>query len=351
MSEKNQNPAGDIFSLDTSSYNDAVTTSSDVKGNPEYYKPSLDNPNVKDNIYDSLIRFLPNALNPNLLVVSKYGYYFSETPNGSAAWIDCTSNDPQGNQPNIITQAFFFLRNHDSVALKNLARNFSRKQYFWMLVQVIKDSQQPDIEGQIKIMRFGKQVESLHDKELEDKTEYGKPPCVFYHPYLGKDFNLIINKKQVEFNGKLRTITNYDESSFMQVSPIKIDGNPIEETPEDRQKLVAWLRENSPDLSQESYVPWDADTEELAIGTVRTIIDDEVVFNKIWNLTYKGKRKLKSQPSGAGSSDTKQADVESVKSKITTDEAPAPKQDDNATADTGDGNGNITVDEIDFEDI
>jgi hypothetical protein len=350
--------SNDIFNLDSTSYTDSVTTSSDVQGNPDYYKPSLDNPNVKDNIYDSLIRFVPNVHNPNLLAVSKFGYYFNETPNGSAAWIDCTSNEPNSKTPNIITQAFFYLRKHESVALKSLARNFSRKHYFWMLVQIIKDAQQPELENTVKIMRYGKQVRNLHDKELEDKSEYGKPPCVFYHPYLGKDFNLVINKKQVDFkgDGNLRTITNYDESSFMGVSPIKIDGQPIQDSEEDRKKLVEWLKANSPDLSQESYVPWDQDTEDLAVNIVRTIIDDDVVFNKIWNITYKDSKKkmpvaAKSESNNAATGNQKVENVKSSITKDTTAGAETKSQEPDMSDEDDMGNGGISLSDVNFDEV
>ncbi len=113
---------------------------------PDFYRTSLTHKGVKDGIYSGLGRFLPNPKDVNNSTIHKWVYYFESDPENpdKGTYVDCPSNG--GNKFNIITQAYFELKEHESAVLRGIAKqNFMRKPYYWSLYHVMKDDQQPDI--------------------------------------------------------------------------------------------------------------------------------------------------------------------------------------------------------------
>lgn len=295
MNELNPNvadPMVDIFNVGADAYNNAVQTEDDVQGNDDFYRPKLEG-DIK--VYKGRLRWLPNIKNPAVSVISKWGYWFSndpENPNRSV-WMDCTSN--AGGKPNIFTNAFFTCRDSDSAAISQLARNFGRKQYHWMLVYIMLDSQKPELQGKVKIMRFGNQIKDMHKKELDGDPAVGSKGVVFYHPFTGKDFVLTINEKTIpkKSGSGTYTITNYDDSYFMPAQvPFGFiqegdeDFRRVQNTPESRQELTEFLQNESPELEQMAYVPWNESDHERAVLITKTLLNNVNLFNKVYRKTY-----------------------------------------------------------------
>lgn len=339
MIDEQQNPFG-IFDVTADAYNSADLGSDEGGVSPDFYRPKLTEDVTE---YKARLRFLPNIKDPSMTVISKHIYFFNSDPDDpeKSIYIDCTSNE-RGAAKNIITQAFFHLRNQEDLRLRALARNFSRKQYFWMLCYIMQDNVSQDEVGKVKILRYGKQINAMHKDALAGDPAMGVKSNVFYHPLQGRDFFLKIDKKTIEDGktGKRKTITNYDGSKWDdQVTPfgmVTIDGNSINikrisDTGEDRAMLMEFLKKESPDLSQVAYVPWDDLMKSKAERIVRTLVDNDRIFDTIYFKTY-GKRpsvagmdtaapaqqQAQSQPQTQSASPA----TSEVISNITTDDAP-----------------------------
>src|SRR5690606_12607864 len=117
----------------------------------------------------------------------------------------------------IIADTYWKLKKSPSAADQKLADGFSRKEYFYALVQIVRDKQHPEFEGKIKVMRFGATIDNKIKSEME--PDYGKP-CIPFDLFEGKLFALHITKKG-DWN-------NYELCKFIgEPEPIKIDGAPI----------------------------------------------------------------------------------------------------------------------------
>lgn len=106
------------------------------------------------------------------------------------------------------------LWNTGSEANKEIARKQKRRLTFIANVLIVSDPKHPENEGQVRLFKFGKKI---FDK-LMDKTnptfEDEKPVNVFDY-WEGANFKLRMRKKD--------GYANYDESAFMEVTPIGDD--------------------------------------------------------------------------------------------------------------------------------
>jgi len=364
----NENEFGGIFDVSAES----ITTSEEAGGggesDPDFYRASLKNPNVKDGVYKSKIRFVPNPLDKNLQKVSKWVYYLPEPGGESHFYVDCPSNAGSGGKFNILTTAFFMLKESDSKLMRNLSKKvFGRKRQHWSLIQIMLDVQDTENEGKIKIFRFGNQVNDLIEKEASTDASVGKKPVVVFHPFQGKDFILFIEEKQVDENQKMISYEkSYFDSNLTSISFDKGESR-LEPTEENKKKIFNYLKENAPDLSKVAYKPWDEMTEQKVIEATKAAIADDVIFDKIYKKAYsKGKhtpvssssskeeKKTEIKKDGVTSSPAVSGEAKALEQKITkkavdTNQSNAT----NTTETTNDngGTGKSDLDEFNFEDL
>lgn len=231
----------DIFSLsvDDLEVKETVNTGSDL------YRPKPDN--GKNGMYESLIRFLPNLKNPRKPYVRKYTYWLEDS-DGKGFSVDSPSTIGEKCP---IQDMFFKLRNSESAIDKKNAEMLKRREVYYALVQVIDDENDKDLEGQIKVFKFGYKIKQKIDEEMNPK--YDEPVQIF-DPFEGKNFQLSISK-QAGF-------PNYDSSKFQsRTSPMTINGNNVPETDEGKRSIIEYL-ENGPDLSNFDYKPWNEEIRE-----------------------------------------------------------------------------------------
>ena len=285
----------DVFSESTTGI---VTDNTGYEKDPDFYKPSLKNERVKEKVYDSLIRFVPNifAKEDGLSVheahkIHKYLYYLGD-PNDAQSngfYVDCPSTvgkDTPEAKNNIITSAHFMFKNSDSAYLRNIARTaFSRKEFFWSLVLILSDEFEPETVGKIKIFRFGQKINEKIESLAKGNVKYKEPPLNVYHPVNGRDMILMIEEQNAEMNGVKKTITTYENSKFAgSSSPISIDGGKTR--CQDPEKIKEFLK-TAPRLSKVRFQPWDSELETKVIEQVRTLIDDDKLFNALYKKVYK----------------------------------------------------------------
>ena len=178
------------------------------------YKPSADA--GKDGTYKALIRFVPNIENPRNSLIKKYVNWLTG-PNGDSKLIDSPSTIGE-HCP--VSDAFFRLRKSESAVDRKASDKLKRRESYVALVKIIKDPQQPDLEGTYKVFKFGYKIKEKIDAEL--KHNFGEPTQVL-DLFEGKNFEVVI-KRQNDYN-------NDDTSKFSSSkSDVTIKGKTEEQT-------------------------------------------------------------------------------------------------------------------------
>lgn len=244
----------DIFNLgveDVETHTQQTTTSAN-----EVYKPTADD--GKDGTYKALVRFVPNPANPRNSLIQKYVHWLVDS-NGDGKIVD----SPQTiGEKCPIADVFWKLRKSDSAVERKASDKLKRRQQYYALIKIIKDPQNPDLEGQYKVFKFGYKIKEKIDAEL--KPDFGEPTQVF-DLFEGKNFELIITR-QGEYN-------NYDKSKFSASrSAIAINGEPAERSKETMETIKQEL-EGAPDLSMYDYQAWDEDTREFVNNVLRMYLN------------------------------------------------------------------------------
>ena len=243
----------DIFNLSVSDVetHDTQSTKTDV-----LYKPSADQ--GKDGTYKALVRFVPNPANPRNSLVKKYVHWLTDA-SGNGRLIDSPSSVGESCP---IAEAFFKLRNSDSAVDRKMSEKLKRREQYYSLIKVIKDPQNPDLEGQYLVYKFGYKIKEKIDEEL--KPAFGEPTQVF-DLFEGKNFELIITR-QGEYN-------NYDKSKFSaSTSAITVNGEAAERTKETMAVIKTEL-DAAPSLEPYEYKVWDGDARDFVNGILRQYLN------------------------------------------------------------------------------
>lgn len=291
-------------------------SSGEFQRDPDLYQVGLTGELAKKNKkYSSIIRFLPNPKDPvGGNIIGKYIYFLPDPKNPNARiQVDCPSN--AGNNNNIMSVAKMTLNKLTNPIYKAVGRHFTRRFYYWALVQVIKDEHQPELEGKILIMRFSKQIKEKIDHQLEENLSIGKKSCIVQDVFKGKNFALIMQEKPTDTGN----ITSYESSYFLDDrSGISINGEVLEDpTPENKKKILDYLS-TAPDLDKVKYQPWTPQQEEQYIEIVKSLIDDPKLFNSIYQQAY-GKPYF-SNSTGVATTTTEDYNLESDAENIEVEE-------------------------------
>jgi len=237
----------DIFSVSVKDLDtgDRPAPSSDL------YTPKPDQ--GTDGTYRSLIRFLPNVKNPRKPFVRKYVYWL-EDRDGNGFYADSPSTVGEKCP---VQDMFFKLRNSESAVDKKMSEGLKRREVFYALVQIVKDPQNRDLEGQVKIMKFGYKIKTKIDEELN--PQFDEPTQVF-DPFEGKNFELVISKKG--------GFPNYDSSKFQgSRSPMSINEDAVTADDAGRTAILDFIKD-APELANFDYRPWNDEQRNKVMGVL-----------------------------------------------------------------------------------
>jgi len=229
----------DIFNL---SIEDIDNFQKNEKGS-DLYKPTADQ--GKDGIYNSLIRFIPNPKNPQKSIIRKFVYWLEDSE-GKGNYFDSPSTIGEKCP---VQDLFFKLRNSESAVDKKMSERLKRREVYYSLIQIVKDFQNPEMEGSIKVFKYGYQIKQKIDEELNPQYD---EPCQVFDLFEGKNFELKINKT-AGYN-------SFTASKFQgKRTPININGENMQNGDDDRKKIMAYLKD-TPDLLSFDYKSWDDST-------------------------------------------------------------------------------------------
>lgn len=283
---------GGIFDMKSDDFKTKETTQF---SNPDFYSPRIDDENVKDNIYQSKLRFLPNVnVAPNgerTNIVVKHVYYVPDPDNpGQKCYIDAPSNEPKAKD--IASVAFMMFgydkskiyRSDAPAIVKKNAKQLKRNTYHYSLVQVIKDTQHPELEGSVKIFRYGGVIYEKIMQLINGNPALGINPIIPFDPLNGKEFIMVLSKGQNDQGQELNT---YMQSRFVDDrSAITIGGREMTDSNEDKQAIFNFLKEKSPDLSQTMFQKMTEDDVERLNRAVRDVLDDDKWFGMAYQACY-----------------------------------------------------------------
>lgn len=241
-------------------FNPIVDMGGSTKGASDDYQVSADK--GKNGIYQSVIRFVPWWSNPNNSIQEKWVSWLVDPVTQKGRFVDCPSSV---GKPSLLQDMFWKLKKSESIQEQKKAEIFSRRHNFSTLVQIIKDEQQPELEGKIMVYRFGKKLWEKINAEL--KPIIGEP----HNPFdllNGKAFALVVTK--------VSGFNNYDQSKFIdKVIPLclineagKLD--PIN-AKTDKALVFNYLKEKSPDLTKFGYKDWDSETYDYVNGVITAV--------------------------------------------------------------------------------
>ena len=280
----------DIFNLgveDVETHQPQQTTSAN-----EVYKPTADD--GKDGTYKALIRFVPNPENPRNSLIQKYVHWLTDA-NGNGKLVDSPSS--VGDKCPI-ADVFWKLRNSDSAVDRKASEKLKRRQQYYSLIKIIKDPQNPALEGTYKVFKFGYKIKEKIDAEL--KPDFGEPTQVF-DLFEGKNFELIITR-QGDYN-------NYDKSKFSSSrSAIDINGEQAERSKEAMASIKAELDE-SPSLATYDYKAWDGETRDFVNGVLKMYLNPGDAIAEVTSAPKKSapKKEKVVETATAGSASTSEA--------------------------------------------
>ncbi len=222
----------------------------------EIYKPTADD--GKDGTYKALIRFVPNPENPRKSLIQKYVHWLVNS-NGDGKLVD----SPQTIGEHCpIADVFWKLRKSDSAVDRKSSEKLKRRQQYYSLIKIVKDPQNPELEGTYKVFKFGYKIKEKIDSEL--KPDFGEPTQVF-DLFEGKNFELVITR-QGDFN-------NYDKSKFSASrSAVVIGDSPAERSKESMATIKEEL-EAAPSLAGYDYKAWDEDTRSFVNNVLRMYLN------------------------------------------------------------------------------
>lgn len=241
-------------------FNPNVETKEPRSANIEEYNPSADK--GQGGVYKAIVRFIPWWKDPKHGSIQEKWVAWLEDPitqKGRA--VDCPSSV---GKPSILQDMYWKLKKSDNIAMQKKAEIFSRRHTFASLVQIIKDAQQPELEGKIMIYRYGVKIWDKINAELKPLIGEKHDPFDIIN---GKIFALVITK--------VSGFNNYDQSKFLSEKiPLCIpkDGKltPINDK-SDKTEVFNWVKTNSPDLSKYAFKEWDQDVHDYVNHIITTV--------------------------------------------------------------------------------
>ena len=260
-------------------FNPDVEVSEPKKVQTNEYNPSA--AKGTNNVYQSIIRFIPWWQNPKHgSIQEKWVSYLVDPVTNRGRYVDCPSSV---GKPSQLQDIYWKLKKSESVQEQKLADTFSRRHSYASLIQVIKDSHAPELEGKILVYRYGVKIWEKINAELNpvsDVVEKHDPFDILN----GKAFALTITK-QSGFN-------NYDQSRFIDKRiPLcftsEADGKtvltPIK--PEtDKKQVFDWVKEHSPDLGKYAYQEWDNEVHEYVNHVITAVTGQGTTTQKYDNV-------------------------------------------------------------------
>lgn len=218
----------------------------------------------QNGLYQAVIRFLPSPVDPaNKSILSKFTCFLTNPRTNEKREIDCPSSI---GQQSILTNTFFTLKNSQNPVLQENSKQFSRRQRFAALIQVLTCQSNPALENKIMVWQFGYKVNEKILAEMNPPMGEPKNP-----------FNIITGRPFAVRVKEVGGFTNYDSCGFfdldinqsgMRIQVPNAQGQPqwcvvtpqTLATEQGQKAVIDYLTNNAPDMTPYEYHAWDEQT-------------------------------------------------------------------------------------------
>lgn len=243
------------------------------------YRPKITD---KKKGYTATIRFLPNLSKDGKVLqaaIEKHQHYvdFKNHPELSG-YYDCMKNFTD--KCDFCTM-YWKLKNSKNASDVEKAELISRNTKYYSYILVIEDEQNRDLEGKIMIYPYGYKIK---EKIKDQKDGISGPACNVFDLANGKDFRLVMKQ--------LGEFPNYDSSTFLEVSPIKIQGHKVPVTldektgknkitnPKVQEKVRQFLADRTVELEDHQAKQWTAEEAYKVSQILEILSGNEINFTE-----------------------------------------------------------------------
>jgi len=232
--------------------------------------------------YVATLRFLPNLSKDGKVLqsaIEKHQHYadFKNHPE-LQGYYDCMKNFTD--KCDICTM-YWKLRNSKNASDVEKAEMISRSTKYYSYILVIEDEQNRELEGKILIYPYGYKIK---EKIKDQKDGISGDPCNVFDLANGKNFKLVMKQ--------LGEFPNYDSSTFLEISPIQIQGKkaPVEVDEKTgknkitnakvKEKITQFLMDRTVNLEDHLAKEWTAEDKYKVTQILEIMSGNDVNFTE-----------------------------------------------------------------------
>ena len=172
---------------------------------------------------------------------------------------------------------YWKLKNSKNASDVEKAELISRNTKYYSYILVIEDEQNKELEGKILIYPYGFKIK---EKIKDQKDGLSGEPCNVFDLANGKNFKLVIKQ--------LGEFPNYDSSTFMDITPIQIQGKkaPVEVDAKTgknkitnvkvKEKITQFLMERTVNLEDHLAKEWSAEERYKVSQILEILVGNEI---------------------------------------------------------------------------
>lgn len=214
----------------------------------------------KNGVYNAIIRPIPSS---DTEIINKKVLWINDERTGLRGYYDSRAHLGKGKCE--LNDLFWYLKKHEDVRMqRKLGSNFSMKEQNYCYAYVIKDPQNPELEGKVVIWRFPRTIKKLFDAQRTPTPEdiaIGAEPCNVFNVFEGKDFMLKIETKgewpdysssrfaESTSGLKIKVADNGDKSDYVEIEKGNKDHISL-------LKEKVYNEETIPDISSFKFKDW-----------------------------------------------------------------------------------------------
>ena len=290
MSTENQNPAEeqefnafDIFNTSIEQIESYQETESERKDYSKiFYEPD---PQKDGKPYIAVIKFLPNIYGAKNPILKKFVYKLQNPDNPKFNFYfdsPTTVNDWEGCP---VFKAWQSLNNSEDARDKAKAKTLKRTRTRCAVIQILKDPQHPELNGELRLFRF--QFDGDIDKKIKAKLEpskeeqeLGEKPVDIFDLYNSEVFKLsvVLDTNGRDFSGSSFTdkitsgiLLKDDKGEYVEVKPADKGNADIQK------KIIEALRQEHVNINEHyAYKTPSEDRLKLANRAIAKLIGGDI---------------------------------------------------------------------------
>ena len=198
--------------------------------------------------------------------------------------VDCPSTI---GQPSLLQNTFFALRGSSNPILQENSKQFSRKQRYASLVQILSCESDPSIVNKILVWRYGYKIHEKISGEMNPPMGEPKNP---FNMFTGRPFSVVV--KEVGGYNNFDSCQFFDlslpDSAMRMVMPNAQGVSQIYSvtmdtisTPEGKQMVFDYLKNNAPSLEPYEYHAWTPEVEEFVNTCIKIYSNPQQTVNAV----------------------------------------------------------------------